>query len=139
MRSRSFVKNRRKRINVPIASIGDLAFLLIMFFMLTSTFMKEAPLDLTPPVSIDIEQMEDSPILVSIDSEGAIYLQGVLMPDADAVEWGISGLLEGIEDPANRLVVFRCDRDVTKSIFEPVIDAIARAGARIAAVGEIEH
>lgn len=139
MRSRSFVKSRRKAINVPIASIGDLAFLLIMFFMLTSTFMREAPLDLAPPTSADIERMEDSPIIVSIDSEGAIYLQGVLIADADGVEWGVSGLLEGIEDPADRLVVFRCDRGVSKSVFEPVIRAIAQAGARIAAVGEPEN
>jgi len=139
MRSRSFVKSRRKRITVPIASIGDLAFLLIMFFMLTSTFMREAPLELDPPLSRDIERMEEGPVIVSIDSEGAIYLQGVQMADADAVEWGVAGLLEGIEDPADRIVLFRCDRNVPKSVFEPVIGAIAQAGGRIAAVGEIEN
>jgi len=33
-------------------------------------------------------------------------------------------------------VVFRCDRAVGREVFEPVLDAITRAGGIIAAVGE---
>lgn len=139
MRSRSFVKRHRKKIMVPLASIGDLAFLLIMFFMLTSTFIKEAPLDLTPPESLDIERIEESQISVSIDEDGNIYLQGVQMADAEAVEWGLTGLLEKIADESERLVLFRCDRDAPKTVFEPVIGAIAQAGGRIIAVGELDE
>lgn len=139
MRSRSFVKRHRKKIIVPLASIGDLAFLLIMFFMLTSTFIKEAPLELTPPDSRDIERIEDSQISVSIDQDGKIYLQGVEMANPEAVEWGLTGLLENIADEADRLVVFRCDRDAPKAVFEPVIAAIAEAGGRIVAIGELNE
>ena len=41
-----------------------------------------------------------------------------------------------IKTDAGRTVHFRCDRSVDKSVFEPVMDAIAAAGGRISAVGE---
>ena len=39
---------------IPIASMGDIAFLLIIFFMLTSNFIQEAHIRLTPASAADV-------------------------------------------------------------------------------------
>ena len=33
--------------------------------------------------------------------------------------------------------MFKCDKKITKQVFEPVLGAIAKAGATIAALGEL--
>jgi len=127
---------RRARIVVPVASMGDIAFLLIIFFMICSNFAKEAGIPVQPPNSPDIEQVEQANIVVSIDSEGKIYFQGRRVQDARSIETELSELLRDVEDPDRRRVLFRCDRSVRKNIFEPVMDAITAGGGIIVAVGE---
>jgi len=127
---------RRRKINVPVASMGDIAFLLIIFFMICSNFAQDAHVKLTPPESLSIEIMEESNISVSIDENDLIYVQGQPVGSADSVEAIVAALLEARAADASRLVLFKCDRDADKSVFEPVLDAISRAGGIIAAVGE---
>jgi biopolymer transport protein ExbD len=133
------MKHRRRKkpqIMVPVASMGDLAFLLIIFFMVCSNFAKQRPVPATMPTSADVEQLRESQIFVAIDQHGRIYLQGHEMPDAQAVEWGVAALVKDKETDLQRTVNFRCDKDLTRDVYEPVIEAIAKAGALIAAVGE---
>lgn len=129
-------KRRKNAVMVPVASMGDIAFLLIIFFMVCSNFAKEAGVTLTPPKSPDVEQMPESKISVSIDEVGQIYLQGEKVPDAKAIEYGVSALLEQVDEEGSKVVLFKCDFQVDKSVFEPVIDAIAAAGGVIGAIGE---
>ena len=49
---------RRKKpsLVLPLSSMGDIAFLLIIFFMLASNFMKTNKVELEKPLSPDLEQ-----------------------------------------------------------------------------------
>ncbi len=129
-------KRRRNAVMVPVASMGDIAFLLIIFFMLCSNFAKEAGLQIKPARAFDLDALQESNISVSIDETGDIYLQGILMEDVEVVEWGIKALLEGRTEDLEKVVMFKCDREIDKSIYEPVLSAISEAGGIIAAIGE---
>lgn len=136
MNIREKYKKRRRMINVPIAGIGDIAFLLIMFFMIASTFVRQSHVDLTRPEAEALERLQETAVHVSIDREGRIFLQGIEVPNADAVEWGVSALIQDAETEEQRTVIFTSDRDLPESVFRPVIVAITEAGARIAAMGD---
>ena len=56
--------------------------------------------------------------------------------DAGSVENAVGALIEGATTDPGRTVMFKCDKKITKQIFEPVLGAIAKAGATIAAIGE---
>lgn len=129
-------RSRRKHPYIPTASMGDIAFLLIIFFMLCSNFVKEASITLTPPRSDDLEKVKETPVSVSVDEQGKIYLQGKEMVDAEAVEWGVAALLSGKTTREDRTVMFKCDQGVTRAVFEPLLNAIASGGGIIAAVGD---
>ena len=73
-------KRRKMAIMVPIASMGDIAFLLIIFFILASNFAKEAHIDFDPAKSPDIEKMERSQVSVTVDKDGQVWLQGEECP-----------------------------------------------------------
>jgi biopolymer transport protein ExbD len=123
-------------IPVPVASMGDIAFLLIIFFMVASRFAKDPGVSIDPPTTVEVDKLDDYPIVVLIDQESQIYFQGEPIDSAGQVEEEVRRLVEGQEDYKSRTVLFRCDQSVGKNVFEPVIEAIAKGGGRIAAVGE---
>ena len=85
-------KRRKMSIIVPIASMGDIAFLLIIFFILASNFAQEAHIEFDPAKSPDIEKMERSQVSVVVDQEGQIWLQGEECP-VDLLDGGVEALL----------------------------------------------
>ena len=129
---------KRRRIPVPIASMGDIAFLLIIFFMLLSEFAKDKDLQMVLPLSERVEKPEKSAAArVAIDAEAEIYLDGQRVDSAKDVEWGIRALLNDSVTDDQRHVQFKCDSSLTKDKFEPVLKAIAEGGGIVDAVGEL--
>ncbi len=128
-------RRRKKEVAVPIVSMGDIAFLLTIFFILCSNFIKESGIKYTSPRSADVKGVKEGRVSVIVDDKGDVFLQGRRI-DIVELEPGITLLLTGKTGPDARLVVLRCDKDVDKTFFEPVIDAIAKAGGTIVAVGD---
>ncbi len=134
MRSRR--RRRRVKFLVPTTSMGDIAFLLIIFFILCST--KKAGIDVTPPTSTPLEKLPRPDIYVAVDADSQLWLDGAQVPTVDRITSGVAARLAAVADDApidKRTVVFECDRNVPKEVFEPVLEAIAKAGAVIGAVG----
>ena len=127
---------RKARIVVPVASMADIAFQLIIFFMICSNFAREAGIPVRPPSAPDLERLRASNTIVAIDAAGQIYVQGRRTPDARSAEAELAEILRDARTPDARTVLFRCDRAVGREVFEPVLDAISRAGGTIAAIGE---
>ena len=133
-RSRS---KKRRKVQVPVASMGDIAFLLIIFFLLLSEFAKEKDLPIALPESEQVEKTEAVVVArVAIDSSGDIYFDGDRVDNAKDVEWGIRDLLTRTVSDNQRHVQFKCDARLPRETFEPVLKAIAEAGGIIEAVGE---
>lgn len=133
------MKRRRRRndaeIQVPVASMGDIAFLLIIFFMICSTFAKDTA-KAVPPRAPDLAELKERAVIVAIDTDLRLRLQGKQMPSAKSVGDGVAALLEGKATQDEKTVLFVCDQDVPKRVYEPVLRALAEAGATVAALGE---
>jgi len=129
-------RRRRAAILVPVASIADIAFLLIIFFMLCSRFAKDPGEKVDPPTTLQVNPLDDFPMVVLIDKSGRIYFQGKQVSGPEQIEEEVRQYVEGKTDDKFRTVMVRCDRTVLKHKFEPVYEAIAKGGGRIAAVGE---
>ncbi len=117
---------------IPLASMGDIAFLLIIFFVLTSNFMKESHLDLTPPSAADIDLLESTPVSVAVDKDGRVWLQGEECP-AELIENSIEALLD---DKKDKLVLLKVDKDVPHEKYGGIVLSLSKAGADIAMVGQ---
>jgi len=128
-------RGRRIPAMVPIASMGDIAFLLIIFFMLTSNFIKEAHVVLDRPTAPDIEEMKESQISVSMDKEGQVWLQGEPCP-VEVIEEGVAALLADRDD---KLVMLKIDREAPHEAYGEIFLQLSRAGAEIALVGLSEN
>jgi len=128
--------HRRAEMVVPTASMGDIAFLLTIFFMICSNMAKEGAIKLKPPRAPEARAVNESRISVAVDENGRIHVQGRPITDSGALEAVMAQMLEGKATELGRTVMFKCDQNVDKSIFEPVIEAIVKSGGIIVAVGE---
>ena len=133
-------RKKRKPVPVPIASMGDIAFLLIIFFLVCSEVAKDkTDLQVTLPLSAYVEKSEaNAAARVAVDETGQIFLDGVAVNSAKDVEWGVRALLARTVADDQRHVQFKCDANLPREMFEPVLQAIAEAGGIIDAVGEKE-
>jgi biopolymer transport protein ExbD len=131
-------KQKRRAIPVPIASMGDIAFLLIIFFLVCSEVAKDnANIQTTPPISEHVKKMKASVAArVAIDTDGVIYFDGTQVDSAKDVEWGVRAILANTASDDQRHVQFKCDAALPKETFEPVMKAIVEAGGLLEAVGE---
>lgn len=131
-------RKQRRRVPVPTASMGDIAFLLIIFFLVCSEVSKDTTdIQVTLPVSERVERTKAAVAArVAIDQAGQIYFDGSRVESVKDVEWGLRAVLTNTVIDDQRHVLFRCDAAVTKETFEPVLKAIAEAGGIIEAVGD---
>lgn len=124
---------RRKREHpmVPITSMGDIAFLLIIFFLVTSAFREQHITHLEQPQSIDIDEIEESAVSVVLDGDGQLWVQGKECR-MDLLEAAVQAFLEGQDE---RVVMVRIDRLVPQETFGEVFMSLSSVGAEIALVG----
>ena len=111
-------------------SLADIAFLIIFFFMLTSTFMRDR-LTVTLP-ELARTAKSTSPITVVMDKQGRVYLDGQPVGGVLALEGELKGRLAGKTDPRECEVRFRCEKTLTFKDYRPVYEAISHAGGVIA-------
>ena len=130
-------KKKRRTVTVPVASMGDIAFLLIIFFLVCSEESKEKAVDAVLPKSVYVEKVKTSVAArVSIDKDGAIYFDGQRVDGPKDIEWGVRAALARTISDDQRHVQFKCHAGHAREVFEPVMQAIAEAGGIIEAVGE---
>ena len=62
--------------SIDIAPLIDIVFILLIFFMVTTTFVKDMKLDLERPNAASASMVSSKAIRLYIDSAGATYLDG---------------------------------------------------------------
>jgi len=126
---------RKRRIPaiVPLTSMGDIAFLLIIFFILAS--IPKGQVELAHPKADDLGEIEKSGASVVMDEEGQCYFQGDEVP----VE-ALVGLIKGyFENPdKDRKVVVEIDRNLPYEVFKDVYAAVSEAGGIVVARGIVK-
>jgi len=61
--------------DINMAPLIDLVFLLLIFFMVTTSFVKETGIDVQRPSASTAMQKEKGNILIGVDSKGRIFLE----------------------------------------------------------------
>lgn len=86
----SKVKVARKSTRIDMTAMSDVTVLLLTFFMLTSTFVKKEPVQVTTPASVSEIKIPETNILsILIDPKGKVFMsmdkQGDMMNTLDSV------------------------------------------------------
>ena len=93
----SKVKVARKSTRIDMTAMSDVTVLLLTFFMLTSTFVKKEPVQVTTPASVSEIKIPETNILsILIDPKGKVFMsmdkQGDMVNTLDSVgnQYGIT-------------------------------------------------
>jgi biopolymer transport protein ExbD len=119
-----------------MVSLADIAFLIIFFFMLTATFMKDrttVPLPVLPKGTQTASQ-----ITVTLDSQARIFVDDDQLPTPADLESTLRNRLAGKTDPKDCEVRFKCDKMLKYKTYRPIYEAIANAGGVISIIHEIK-
>ncbi|MCY3819862.1 MAG: biopolymer transporter ExbD [Gammaproteobacteria bacterium] len=100
----------------------DVVFIMLIFFIVTATFIKQAGIDVFRPDALMSDQKPTVSVLVAISESGEIWIDKKQV-DAAAVAAHIERL--HIENPKGGLVI-QADRDAKYEVLKAVLDA-ARA------------
>ena len=125
---------RKKRLDLvlPTSSMGDIAFLLIIFFILASNFMKTANVEAEKPASEDVDAVEDAQVSVAVDASGKYYVQGVEVSRGE-IE---SAVTQAIGDHRDKPVHLIVDKSLVRENYMPALEALGSAGVMVIFVGD---
>lgn len=122
------MKIRRKtiRAEVPSMAMGDIAFNLLIFFVILAQANDDSFLNWQPAQSKNLEAAGYSKVSVLIDTDSKLYLNGRQVGMAGLA--GQIGELLGEAPPGERTVLLKVHREAQAMYYEPVIEAISEAG-----------
>lgn len=117
-------KRSKKEVEIAIVNLVDVIFILLIFFIMTTTFSKETGLDITKPAAGSATQLEKENIMVGISKEGTIHLdeRQVDMAMLQAI------LRREMAEDAEKSVVIISDRDADMGAVVDVMDECNLAG-----------
>lgn len=121
-----FEKRARVRVQLDMAPLIDVVFLLLIFFLLTSTYLVNESVDLVLPTSSTATPAPQLPIVVTLARDGAVGVGDEKLPLA-AVAARVRELLAG---DGRRAVRLKADAEVSVQRMLAVVDAVRAAGAR---------
>ena len=130
------MRQRRARRARPTATIDltalvDVVFLLIIFFMVSTTFITlESGLPVDLPQASSAETQAEGLPTVTIAADQRIYVGG-----SEVTEEGLVSVVEALlSEQGGDAVILRADETVPHGMAVRVMDAIKRAGAQRVAI-----
>jgi len=134
MRNRK--KKQRKQTEVNVTPMLDVVFIMLIFFIVTASFVKESGIDINRPGAETAVRKERGNILVAISDTGQIWIDKRQV-DPRAVRANIERL--HAENPQGAVVI-QADRDSKSGLVVEVMDAARLAGvANVSIAADIEE
>ena len=133
MRNFLGMEQEQEEANVDITPMLDVVFIMLIFFIVTATFIKESGIDVDKPESATAVVQENASILISIDPNDKIYIERRQV-DIRSVRSIVERL--HAENP-EASVVIQADEDSKNDTLVQVMDASRRAGVYEIALGAV--
>ena len=120
------IKKKNEESEINITPMLDIVFIMLIFFIVTTSFVKEISIDVNRPTKSPIKEQKKSDVIsVRIFDSGQILIQERLI-SLDAVRANIESSL-ALKPQASVVVV--SDRDADAGLLVRVIDQSRLAGA----------
>jgi len=119
-----FEGRARVHSHLDIAPLIDIVFLLLVFFMLTSTFMVPEAIELELPESKSAQASDIKPIIVALNEAGELSLNGEII-ELEQLQAAIKPLIAESTDAA---ITLKSDASTQVQQLLQVMDEIRTAG-----------
>ncbi|MBU1668235.1 biopolymer transporter ExbD [bacterium] len=116
--------------DVDVSPLIDMVFILLIFFMVTTTFVKDMKLDINRPSASSASKADSKVVRVYIDNTGEVYI------DNQAVKvWAIqSKVRDLLRTATDKNVLVITDDNIPVNKLIDVVDECRMSGAKDVAV-----
>jgi len=119
-------RSRRSATELNMAPLIDMVFILLIFFLVTTSFVKETGIEVNRPTAATAASQSKATILIAIDPANRIYMDHREI-DVRAVRANVERALA--ENPEGAVVVV-ADRASSTGMAIEVMDGCRMAGAK---------
>lgn len=114
-----------KDIDLNIAPLIDMVFILLIFFLVTTSFLKETGVDISRPTAATAVTKTKTTILIGVTKDGTVHIDRRQV-DVRAVRANVERALA--ENPEGNVVIV-ADKESLTGLVIKVMDACKLAGA----------
>lgn len=121
--------------NIDMTPMLDIVFILLIFFVVTASFVKETGIEVNRPQAKTAVTKETANIKIAIDANDAIWIDR-----RQVDERSVKPLLERlhIENPQGALIV-QADRSSTNDKLVRIMDAARQAGINSISIAAVDQ
>jgi len=111
--------------SIDISPLIDMVFILLIFFMVSTTFVKDMDLDINRPEAASAEKASNEVTRIYIDTDGAVYFDG-----EPVRMWALQGRVrDALAASSQENVLVVTDDGVPAGRLVEVVDQARLAGA----------
>ncbi len=122
---------RLMAVGIPTATMADIAFLLIIFFMVTTAYsLDRSPMQL--PRTVEQTPVARDAAVIAVQADGSVRFSAgdaptAAVPSAEALDAAIRA---AVASDSGRQFVIKADRNVRYRVVDGILERLRRAGAR---------
>ena len=125
MKRQSKQDNKSEQVDINMSPLIDCVFLLLIFFIVTTVFVKNTGIDIKKPQAASAKSLQNNSIMISISRDGRIYYAGTVV-NLNSIRGIVRQQLNIKEVP----VVILADEDSRSGQLIKLIDECKLAGAK---------
>ncbi|MCJ8328990.1 MAG: biopolymer transporter ExbD [Lentisphaeria bacterium] len=125
MSRRRFRRKKNRSASIDMGPMIDMVFLLLIFYIVTTSFVKEAGVEISRPSSSQALSVNTSFVPIAIHKSGTIHLNGRIIQPEDS-----AAIAQVLAAAGTKRIVVQADRDVPTYLLLKVMDVCKLAGAK---------
>ena len=124
-----FRRKQRETVDINLASLIDVVFILLLFFVVTTTFTRETQLRVDLPEAVSGTPADDQskPLDITISADGVFSVNNQILPKSD-----LASLMDALQKEANgdtnRPLSISADGKTAHQSVVPAMDAAGKLG-----------
>lgn len=118
------IKREDEEATIDMTPMLDIVFIMLIFFIVTTSFVKEAGIDVQKPKAAQATKKPTANIFIAVRENGEIWMDKRVV-DVERVSANIEKLLA--EQPTD-IVIIQADKKAEHGVVVKVMDAIKDAG-----------
>jgi len=124
MARRSIFSDEQQGLGVDMSPLLDVVFILLIFFIVTTVFVKESGVEIDRPQALSASLLAKKSIFIAISNDGEVWYGGSRIGLA-----GIKPTIKQLIATNPQPVIIQADKQVSAELLIKVLDAIKLAGA----------
>ncbi len=116
--------HRQEEAQVDLTPMLDIVFIMLIFFIVTSTFVRESGIEVDKPQATNVVNQKDVGIFIAVTADNDVYIDKKMV-DIERVQAGLEAML--LDKPESSLVIQADERAFSGTVIQ-VMDAAKGAG-----------